>query len=155
MKLQKMAGSLILGAMISFNTACSNANPEKAPEKEAGSVATASEVPQQAAPKVAVLDAPQFAEKIKENGVQLVDVRTAGEVASGKIANAVNIDFNSVEFEAIAAKLDPAKPVAVYCKVGGRSSRAVKVFQELGFTEIYELDGGVIAWNASRLPLEK
>ncbi len=145
----------MFSAMIISNTACSTANPDKLLEKEPASPAAASEVPQQPAAKVAVLDATQFAEKIKGNGVQLVDVRTAGEVASGKIANAINIDYNSVEFEALAAKLDPAKPVAVYCKVGGRSTRAVKVFQELGFTEIYELEGGVIAWNASRLPLEK
>lgn len=105
--------------------------------------------------KVTVLTAEEFAEKTKASNVQLVDVRTPGEVASGKIANAVNIDYNSDTFDELAAKLDPAKPVLVYCKVGGRSTRAVKVFQSLGFKEIYELDGGIISWNASNLPLEK
>ena len=105
--------------------------------------------------KVKVLTAEEFAEKIKAPNVQLVDVRTAGEVATGKIADAINIDYNSTSFDEMAAKLDPNKPVLVYCKVGGRSTRAVKVFQELGFKEIYELDGGIISWNASKLPLEK
>lgn len=105
--------------------------------------------------QVTVLTAEEFAEKIKAPEVQLIDVRTAGEVSTGKIASAINIDYNSDAFDELAAKLDPSKPVMVYCKVGGRSTRAVKVFQSLGFKEIYELDGGIISWNASKLPLEK
>ncbi len=110
---------------------------------------------QQPKAKVEVLTAEAFAEIVKTSGVQLVDVRTPGEVAGGKIANAINIDYNSTAFEEMAAKLDPEKPVAVYCKVGGRSARAVKVFEELGFKQIYELDGGIISWNAAGQPLEK
>lgn len=149
--------------MAVFTAGCGNANSGNSVDKAASSVTpapveTPAEAPvaaQQPQAKVLVLSAEQFAAKAAEANVQLVDVRTAGEVATGKIANALNIDYNSVEFDAQAAKLDPNKPVAVYCKVGGRSARAVKVFQELGFKQIYELDGGIISWNASGLPIEK
>lgn len=128
--------------------ACTTANSENR-----GSVVN--ETAQQPQTKVEVLSAEAFAEKLKNPQMQVVDVRTPGEVAGGKIANAVNIDYNSTSFEELAAKLDRDKPVAVYCKVGGRSSRAVQVFEELGFKEIYELDGGIISWKASKLPVEQ
>jgi rhodanese-related sulfurtransferase len=123
-------------------------------QKEATKGAAVQPVAQQTA-KIVQLDANDFASKIKEADIQLVDVRTAGEVATGKIPNAVNIDYNTTNFEELAAKLDPNKPVAVYCKVGGRSARAAKVFQKLGFKQIYELDGGIISWNASGQAIEK
>lgn len=140
----KNSGILIL--LLLFIVDCTSATEKK----EKAAVAK-----QEFRTEVTVLSAEEFAEKTKTPNVQLVDVRTPGEVAGGKIANAVNIDYNSDAFNEQAAKLDPAKPVLVYCKVGGRSTRAVKVFQELGFKEIYELDGGIISWNAAGQPLEK
>ena len=126
---------------------CSTATSEKKTQPVAAS--------QQPKAKVEVLQAEAFAKMLNADNVQLVDVRTPGEVAGGKIAKAINIDYNSTTFEEKAAKLDPEKPVLVYCKVGGRSARAVKVFQELGFKQIYELDGGIISWNAAGQPLQK
>ena len=141
--------------MVVFTAGCGNANTDKVASTATPAPAETPVAAQQPQAKVVVLSAEQFAAKAAEANVQLVDVRTAGEVATGKIADAINIDYNSVDFDALAAKLDPNKPVAVYCKVGGRSARAVKVFQELGFKQIYELDRGIISWNASGLPIEK
>ncbi len=89
-----------------------------------------------------------FLEKIKSiPNAQLIDVRTPEEFASQKIENAKNINWNASDFESQIVLLDKKKPVLVYCKAGGRSSNAAKKMAELGFTEIYELEGGILNWN--------
>jgi rhodanese-related sulfurtransferase len=81
-------------------------------------------------------------------GAQLVDVRTPGEYAEGHLANAKNIDYNSDAFADKVAKLDKAKPVFVYCLSGGRSGMAAEQMHNMGFTEVYNMKGGIIKWNA-------
>ena len=94
-----------------------------------------------------VLDAASYKEKIKENGIQFVDVRTPGEHNAGHIDGSINIDFTSPNFKEQIAKLDKTKPVAIYCASGNRSGRASKVMLEMGFVEIYDLAGGYGRWR--------
>jgi rhodanese-related sulfurtransferase len=82
--------------------------------------------------------------------VQLVDVRTAEEFAIEHIPNAQNIDFRSPTFDKDITKLDKSKPVVLYCKSGGRSSKCVKKMEDAGFKKIYELDGGISKWKHSK-----
>lgn len=79
--------------------------------------------------------------------VQLVDVRTPGEFAGGHIQGAVNHDFYAADFAQKMAKLDKNKPVMVYCAVGGRSGATAGQLQKLGFKKVYDLEGGMGAWN--------
>lgn len=86
---------------------------------------------------------------------QLLDVRTPGEFNSGHLVGARNVDITQPGFaEAVQAELDRARPVLVYCKVGGRSARAAQVLRQLGFTTIYDLKGGMLAWQQAGRPLE-
>lgn len=80
------------------------------------------------------------------DNVQLVDVRTPGEFAGGGIEGAVNIDFNSATFEQDIQTLDKNGPVLIYCRSGGRSSKALKIFEANGFTNVLELEGGFMNW---------
>ena len=77
-------------------------------------------------------------------GLQLLDVRTTREIAAGKIGEAKELDVFDPEFtEKIAGlNFDTEKPVFIYCKSGGRSTRAAQIFIEQGFTEVYNLSGG-------------
>ncbi|QSE96525.1 rhodanese-like domain-containing protein [Fulvivirga lutea] len=85
----------------------------------------------------------EFNQVIKNENVQLVDVRTPEEYSRGFIDGAVNIDFQSAEFlKTCESQLDKAKPLAVYCAAGGRSSKAMAQLKAAGFTEIYELGVG-------------
>ena len=77
----------------------------------------------------------------------LLDVRTPDEVAQGVIRNAANIDFYDGSFMAALDKLDKSKPVLIYCRSGRRSGVAMSKMSELGFTEIYNLQGGIIEWT--------
>lgn len=95
----------------------------------------------------------EFAAKTAEASVVVLDVRTPGEFAQGRLANAINIDFQSGNFEAEISKLDKNATYAVYCRSGNRSGQAVKVMTDLGFTNLYDMDGGVIDWAAAGKPL--
>jgi thioredoxin len=98
------------------------------------------------------IDAPAFAEKIKTTeNPQILDVRTPEEFASEHIENAKNINWLGNSFVKDAENLDKTKPVFVYCKSGGRSAKATEKLQELGFTNIYELEGGFLKWDAAGL----
>lgn len=96
------------------------------------------------------VDVTTFSEKLEAlQDVQLVDVRTAEEFAGGAIKDAMNIDFYGDDFDAELAKLDKKKPVMVYCQAGapeGRSGQTLAKLKELGFKQVYELDGGYLGW---------
>jgi rhodanese-related sulfurtransferase len=95
-----------------------------------------------------------FEENLKSSeNPQLLDVRTPQEFSSGHIKKATNINWNGSDFEVLTAKLDKTKPVFVYCKAGGRSTKASEKLAEMGFTTIYNLEGGVTKWTEEKLPL--
>ncbi|MCF8465708.1 MAG: rhodanese-like domain-containing protein [Flavobacteriales bacterium] len=95
----------------------------------------------------------QFASHIE--GAQLLDVRTPEEWNAGIIEGATMANFYDADFDANLAKLDKEKPVAVYCKSGGRSGQAMAKMQELGFKEVYNLNGGIGAWQGADKPTVK
>ncbi|MEN9958442.1 MAG: Hydroxyacylglutathione hydrolase [Bacteroidota bacterium] len=83
---------------------------------------------------------------------QILDVRTSDEYANGHIEGAVLADISSNLFQEAAGKLDKSKTVYVYCLSGGRSSAAATQLQEMGFTSIVNLSGGMLAWQSANLP---
>lgn len=90
----------------------------------------------------------EFADKLDAlKDVQLIDVRTAGEYSRGTIREAVNIDYNSKEFEDLISKLDKTKPTLIFCQSGGRSARALQKFKAIGFEYVLELEGGYGGWK--------
>ena len=98
---------------------------------------------------VNTIDAKLFAEKLKTNeNPQLLDVRTQEEYGVEHIDNAKNVNWNGDDFVAKVNSYDKSKPIFVYCKVGGRSAQAANKLAELGFKEIYNLNGGIMKWNA-------
>ncbi|CAM3622900.1 rhodanese-like domain-containing protein [Flavobacterium gelidilacus] len=103
---------------------------------------------------VNLVDSNKFEEQMKESTSQIIDVRTTEEFSDGHIVNAVNMDVTSDDFEAKIASLDKEKPVMVYCKSGGRSAKAAAILRDNGFKQVYDLDGGMIGWNAASKPIE-
>lgn len=91
----------------------------------------------QTSDKIAILDAPTYAEAITGNKVQLVDVRTSGEYHSGHIKKAVNINFmDAANFQKSFEKLNKDKPVYLYCRSGARSQKAARRLIGMGFSKI-------------------
>ena len=90
----------------------------------------------------------EFAAKIKTTAnPQILDVRTPDEYAAEHIENAVNLNWNSDDFASKTTAYDKSKPVFVYCLSGGRSKKAATKLNELGFTTVYELEGGFLNWS--------
>jgi rhodanese-related sulfurtransferase len=75
----------------------------------------------------------------------LLDVRTAGEIAAGKIEGALSLDFFDPTFDQKLGKLDKAKTYFVYCRSGQRSANACRSMHEMGFAKLYNLAGGILA----------
>lgn len=102
------------------------------------------------------LSVSEFASKSTEQGVVTLDVRTPGEFAQGYIEGARLIDFQSGNFQNEIEALDKNATYAVYCRSGNRSGQAVKIMRDAGFTNVFNLDGGVIDWaNAGKTLVNK
>ena len=85
---------------------------------------------------------------------QLLDVRTPEEYAEKHLLDAVNINFNADDFIDKVEHLDKSKPVFVYCLSGGRSAKATALISKKGFKQVYDLDGGILAWTAAKKAVE-
>lgn len=109
------------------------------------------------APAVNVLAATDVDELLAAppSGLVVLDVRTPEEVAAGHLPGQRNIDFYDADFATQLDGLDKDVPYLVYCRSGNRSGTAVQQMRELGFTTIYELEGGVLAWEQAGLTLER
>ncbi len=94
------------------------------------------------------LTADAFEAMLKSDStIQLVDVRTPGELQSGYIPGALNLNIQDADFALKISQLDKNRPVLVYCAVGGRSANAASQFSKLGFTKVHDLKGGITAWK--------
>lgn len=106
----------------------------------------------QALKDIKTIEAKDFAETINTTqNPQIIDVRTPEEFAEGHIDNAANVNWLGDHFIADAEKFDKTKPVFAYCKSSARSKKASEKLQELGFKNIYELEGGFMKWSAEGL----
>ena len=83
----------------------------------------------------------------------LIDVRKPEEVAEGMIQGAINIDYLNFGFTENIDSLDHAKPYFLYCKTGKRSSGAADKMSQLGFQEIFVLEGGINNWKDKGLEM--
>ncbi|TDP60750.1 thioredoxin domain-containing protein [Flavobacterium dankookense] len=100
---------------------------------------------------IETVDGKTYSDKLSNTkNPQLLDVRTPEEYAVEHLENASNVNWNGNDFVSKVEKLDKSQPVFVYCKVGGRSSQAANKLAELGFNEIYNLDGGIMKWQGKK-----
>jgi rhodanese-related sulfurtransferase len=97
----------------------------------------------------------QFAQLMENELAFVLDVRTPEEWDAGFIAGAHFMNYYDDDFQERLGKLNKEVPVLVYCKVGGRSGSAMDMMKGMGFTEVYNLNGGFDAWSAQGMPVEK
>lgn len=102
-------------------------------------------------------DANTFAKEIANGtSVQLIDVRTAPEYAEGHLADATLIDWkDQKKFQSAIKKLDKNKAIYLYCRSGRRSTDAGNYLIKQGFKQVFNLEGGIQAWQASSKTVEK
>jgi rhodanese-related sulfurtransferase len=88
-------------------------------------------------------------------GLVILDIRTPEEFDGGHIAGAINIDYYAADFEERLGVLDLDVPYVMYCNSGNRSGNTLPLMDSIGFSEVYELDGGIQAWLGAGLPTER
>ena len=90
---------------------------------------------------------------INHNNAIIVDVRTDNEFQNGHILNAIHIPLGL--FESKIQELDAYKnrPIIASCQSGNRSGQALGLLKKRGFTDVYNLSGGILAWQNANLPL--
>lgn len=83
----------------------------------------------------------------------ILDVRTPEEFDEGHIEGAVMIDFYRGDFAEQLADLDPDVPYVLYCRSGNRSGQTRAMMEDLGFTSVADVEGGIIEWQSAGLPV--
>lgn len=89
--------------------------------------------------------AADFLTSEKEGGFTLLDVRQPSEYERGHIPGATLLPVAQVADA--ADRFDHEKPVVVYCAIGGRSRVAAHLLAGMGFKTVYNIKGGIMAWN--------
>ena len=100
------------------------------------------------------IDIIKFHEIASASNITILDVRTSQERANGYINNSTHIDFYDDSFIDKVNLLNKENPIYIYCKVGGRSAKVSEKISELGFKDVYNLEGGFITWAGHNLPFE-
>lgn len=98
---------------------------------------------------VKTVDVEEFAEVMAQKDMRLIDVRTPKEYAEGHLAGAENIDVKAEDFAERIQGIEGT--VAVYCRGGRRSLKAAEQLAANGCT-VYNLDGGILAWQKAGKP---
>lgn len=85
----------------------------------------------------------------------VLDVRRPEEYGQTHIPGAVLIPLDKLREEARGKLGNSATPILVYCAVGGRSLEAVKILSKMGFKNVVNLRGGIMAWKKEGYPVAK
>lgn len=90
------------------------------------------------------ITATELAERLKQGGLRLLDVREPHELAISALPGAENIPLGSLA--ARLSELDSSREMVVFCKAGTRSARALELLASAGFKRVKHLKGGINAW---------
>jgi rhodanese-related sulfurtransferase len=85
----------------------------------------------------------------------VIDVCSADEFAQGHVIGAKNLPLSELEAKLAQVVKNKATPVVMVCQVGARSARAAATAQKLGYENVQSLAGGLKAWQAANMPVEK
>ena len=85
----------------------------------------------------------------------VVDVCETSEFAAGHVNGAKNIPLGELEAKLASAVKNKTLPLILVCQSGARSGRALAIAKKLGYEQAQSLGGGLAAWRAANLPIEK
>ncbi len=102
----------------------------------------------------AALSAAQ-AVRLMNQGALVLDLRSKESFDAGHIGDARNVPAGELESQADTLKKWRDKTVITYCDTGISGAGAARTLAKLGFTKVFNLDGGLNAWIKDNLPLTK
>lgn len=83
------------------------------------------------------------AKELIDNGATIIDVREISEYNQDHIENAINIPLGTIS----TIDLEKDTIIILYCASGKRSKEAALKLVNMGYTNVYNLDGGLINWG--------
>ncbi len=92
---------------------------------------------------------------INHQDAVVVDVRPTADYAKGHIINSINIPMNGFSKQIASLEKHKSQPVIISCRSGAQSSQASKQLRKNGFTDVYNLRGGILAWQSANLPITR
>jgi len=92
---------------------------------------------------------------INHKNAVVLDVRETGEYDAGHVLNSKLIPLGKLKERVGELKKHMDQPIVVVCRSGNRSATACVLLGKQGFAQVYNLAGGVQAWQKNNLPLEK
>jgi rhodanese-related sulfurtransferase len=101
------------------------------------------------------IDPNALVQLINREKAVVVDVSDAAEFAQGHIVGAKNVALAELEAKLAGVVKNKALPLVLVCESGSRSNRAVATAKKLGYEQAQSLAGGLKAWKAANLPVEK
>ncbi|NLT57262.1 MAG: rhodanese-like domain-containing protein [Actinomycetales bacterium] len=138
-----VVAAVVIGVSVAgATTGCSSGSDAAAPSASAPAASPAGET------RPDHIAAETFASAMAEDGVVLLDVRTAQEFAEGHLEGARNIDVQAPDFVQQLQALDNSATYLVYCRTGVRSGVAADQLRAAGFADVTGLAGGIVAWQA-------
>ncbi len=96
-----------------------------------------------------IIDVTELNAMLQQEAFCLIDVRTDAEVANGKIANSEHIPLHLLPLR--LSELDKKSITIFYCQIGGRSAQAASFASSNGFVDVYNVQGGIVAWRNAGL----
>lgn len=89
--------------------------------------------------------------------VRVLDVRETSEFEAGRLPGAINIPRGILEFRIGEVQEFARKdvPILLYCRTGGRAALATVALNQLGYSNVRSITGGVMGWEQAGLPVEK
>jgi rhodanese-related sulfurtransferase len=94
-------------------------------------------------------------ELINRREAVAIDVRPAADYAKGHIVDALNLPMNGLKNQLAVLARYKGRPLLVYCRSGSQSAAACAQLRKEGFEEVFNLKGGLMAWEAASLPLSR
>ena len=102
--------------------------------------------------EVETLEATQL---INHRDAVILDVREDKEFVTGHLPNAKHIPLGQLVARLKDVEKFKNKPIVVNCRSGARSATACGILRKNGFEEVYNLKGGINAWQQANMPVEK
>jgi rhodanese-related sulfurtransferase len=92
---------------------------------------------------------------INHQDALVIDVRPAMDFMRGHIIHAMNFPLNSLQKQLSALEKHKERPIIMNCDSGARSAQACNQLRQHGFTQVYNLRGGILAWENANLPITR
>ncbi len=94
-------------------------------------------------------------EMINHQDAVVLDVRPTADFHKGHIINAINIPINAFNTQINSINKHKEQPVIVSCRSGSQSQAACQQLKKAGFEQVFNLRGGILAWQSSNLPISR